>query len=163
MSNKSIIESLLYVKGDKGISINEIKKCIDISAKEIKDFIKEIGLKHENDEDSGLTVKNYGDHYFLLTKKENYDAIQKLNTLKDKNILTPALMQVLAIIAHKYPCSLPDVEKIRCGAASEAAIKKLEDLGLIINIGRATTPGCPFLYEPTNHFLSLMGIKSLKE
>ena len=41
-NTKSIIESLLYMKGSDGTTINEIKKVVNISADDIRRILKEM-------------------------------------------------------------------------------------------------------------------------
>ena len=71
-------------------------------------------------------------------------------------------MEALAIIAYNAPCPGSKVEQIR-GKDASTIIARLQALGLIENKGRATTPGCPYLYDVTSKFFDRFGIKSIKE
>jgi segregation and condensation protein B len=97
-----------------------------------------------------------------LTKPENKEFIAKLLDVRVKNPLSPAAMEALAIVAYNHPCTSTLIEEKRT-TNSDAAVAKLEALGLIANVGRATTPGRPYLYEVTQKFFNLFGIKSLSE
>ena len=162
MNYKSIIESILYVSGEEGIEINEIKKVIDLPTNDIRNLIKELSQQYGNNSDSGLLIKVYGDHYYMLTKPENKDVLSKLIEIKTKNPLNQPLLETLAIIAYNQPCTRGKIEEIR-NMDPSYAIDKLENLDLIKNVGRADTPGSPYLYEVTQKFFDLFGIKSLKE
>jgi len=162
MNNKSVIESILYTVGIEGIEISSIKKVLDIPTDEIRNLIKEIGNKMANDPECGFTIKAYGERYYLLTKQENHEALAKLIDVKTKNPLTPALLETLAIIAYNQPCTRSKIEEIR-NIDPTFAVERLIELGLIENLGRAETPGTPFLYGVTQKFFELFGIKSLKE
>jgi segregation and condensation protein B len=162
MNIKSIIEGILYVSGNDGIDVNDIKKVINLPVDDIRKVIKEIQTSYDHDPDRGFIIKPYGTHYYLLTKPENREFISKLIDVRLKNPLTPALMETLAIIAYNNPCTGVKVDEIR-GTTSENALKRLETLKLIQNTGRANTPGRPYIYEITQNFFNLFGIKSLDE
>lgn len=162
MSNKSVIESILYTVGSEGVELSAIKKVLNIPTNEIKDLLKQIAKSMAENEDSGLCIKVFGDKYYLLTKEKNHEFLAKLVDIKTKNPLTPALLETLAIIAYNQPCTRSKIEEIR-NIDPTFAVDRLIELGLIINTGRADTPGNPFLYEVTQKFFELFGIKSLKE
>lgn len=160
MNNKSIIESILYTSGNDGVDINTFKKVLGIESEEIIKLINELKTKYESDQDSGLLIKKYGNSFYLLSKEDNNQDIAKAMNYASKNPLTPAMMEVLAIIAYNNPCTSTKIEKIR-GVDSKNAISKLIALNLIKEAGRDTTPGCPYLYKTTQEFLNLFGIKAL--
>ena len=162
MNYKSIIESILYTVGSEGIELSAIKKVLDIPSQQIKDLLKEIAVKMANDQDSGLCIKIFGERYYLLTKETNYDALAKLVDVKSKNPLTPALLETLAIIAYNQPCTRTKIEEIR-NIDPTFAVDRLVELGLVENLGRADTPGNPYIYGVTQKFFELFGIKSLKD
>lgn len=160
MNNKSIIESVLYTSGNDGVDINTFKKVLGIESEEIIKLINELRTKYESDQDSGLLIKKYGNSFYLLSKEDNNQHIAKAMNYASKNPLTPAMMEVLAIIAYNNPCTSTKIEKIR-GVDSKNAISKLIALNLVKEAGRDTTPGCPYLYKTTQEFLNLFGIKAL--
>jgi segregation and condensation protein B len=162
MTNKAIIQGLLYIAGNDGIELNAIKKVINISVDEIRSTIKELKKDYDADENNGLTIKIYGSSYYLLTKPEIKEYVSKLVDVRVKNPLSPAIMETLAIIAYNHPCTGSKIEEIR-GINSDNAIKRLVDLKLIENTGRTSTPGRPYLYELTKNFFNLFGIKNLSD
>lgn len=162
MNNKSVIESILYTVGSEGIELSNIKKVVDIPTNDIKNILKELASSYANNPDSGLCIKAYGEKYYLLTKEANYDFLAKLIDIKNKNPLTPALLETLAIIAYNQPCTRSKIEDIR-NMDPTFAVDRLIELGLIENLGRADTPGNPYLYQVTQKFFELFGIKSIKE
>ncbi|MDR2369087.1 MAG: SMC-Scp complex subunit ScpB [Mycoplasmataceae bacterium] len=162
MNIKSVIESILYVSGNDGIDISDIKKVVNIPTDDIRKVIQAMKESYDNNPDSGFIIKPYGTHYYLLTKPVNKEFISKLIDVRLKNPLSPAVMETLAIIAYNNPCPGVKVDEIR-GTSSENALKRLESLELIKNIGRAATPGRPYIYEITQKFFNLFGIKSLQD
>jgi len=162
MNYKSILESILYTVGSEGIELAAIKKVVDLPVPEIKNILKELATEMANDENCGLCIKMFGEKYYLLTKEKNHEFLAKLVDIKTKNPLTPALIETLAIIAYNQPCTRAKIEEIR-NMDPTFAVDRLIELGLIENMGRADTPGNPYLYQVTQRFFELFGIKSLKE
>lgn len=162
MNYKSIIQSILYTVGSEGIELSSLKKVLDINTNDIKNVIKELAKDMADNENCGLCIKVFGDKYYLLTKEKNHEFLAKLVDIKTRNPLTPALLETLAIIAYNQPCTRAKIEEIR-NIDPTFAVDRLIELGLVQNTGRADTPGNPFLYEVTQKFFELFGIKSLKE
>jgi segregation and condensation protein B len=126
MNDKAKIEGILLVSGSKGISVVEIKKMFDNkTADDIKEIIKEISKKYENDDECGFTIKVFGNTFYLLTKSNLKNDIEKVVTNYRKTPLTPAIMEILSIIAYNSPCTISTVENIR-GTSADNIIKKLE-------------------------------------
>lgn len=161
-NTKSIIESLLYIKGRDGTTVNEIKKVINLPVDDIRKLLKEMKKEYDQNVDRGITIQQYGDTYRLLTKKENHNILTLIYDTKTKSPLTQSLLETLAIVAYNQPCPSSLIEKIR-GHNALNGLEKLTKLDLIKCIGRANTPGKPYLYEITNKFYDLFGIKSMKE
>lgn len=161
-NTKSIIESLLYIKGRDGTTVNEIKKVINLPVDDIRKLLKEMKKEYDQNVDRGITIQQYGNTYRLLTKKENHDILTLIYDTKTKSPLTQSLLETLAIVAYNQPCPSSLIEKIR-GHNALNGLEKLTKLDLIKCIGRANTPGKPYLYEITNKFYDLFGIKSMKE
>ena len=63
----AIVEGLLFIRGDIGVSEEEILSLI--KQEELEEVIKELKDKYAL-ENSGITLKKYGDLYKLTTKEE---------------------------------------------------------------------------------------------
>ena len=161
-NNKSIIESVLYVSGDEGIKVADLKKVLDLATDDIRKLLNEMKKEMDNDPNRGITIECFEDTYHLLTKKENHDELTKLFDIKIKNPLTSSMLETLAIIAYNMPCPTSKVEQIR-GHNAINTIQKLLKLELIKNLGRSNMPGRPYVYEVTNKFYDTFGIKDIKE
>lgn len=159
---KSIIESALYVVGQTGVSIGDLRRMTNASTSTIKKIIKDWSSELEKDTSRGILIKQFGDYYKFYSKPSNKEDLNKLITIKYKNPLSTKVMEVLAIIAYNQPCTKAIIEEIRLKDPT-ATIQKLIDLGLVIDAGRASTPGCPILYTVTPKFYDIFGIKSLSE
>jgi segregation and condensation protein B len=76
--------------------------------------------------------------------------------------LSPAALETAAIVAYRQPVTKAAVERIR-GVDSEYTIRTLLHRRLIVELGRAETPGRPFLYGTGFEFLERFGLTSLDE
>ncbi len=159
---KSIIESALYVVGQTGVSIGDLRRMTNASSALIKKILKDWSNELEKDSSRGILIKQFGDYYKFYSKPSNKEDLNKLITIKYKNPLSSKVMEVLAIIAYNQPCTKAIIEEIRLKDPT-GTIQKLIDLGLVIDAGRASTPGCPILYTVTPKFYDIFGIKSLAD
>lgn len=76
--------------------------------------------------------------------------------------LSPAALEVLAIIAYQQPITRAEIEQIR-GASAEHALRRLLELDLIRIAGRKAEIGRPLLYATTPRFLAHFGLRSLED
>ncbi len=161
MNKKPILEGLLYIVGDEGISLNELLEILDITKEELNNVIISLSKDYENS-DRGLTLECYGNKIKMVTKKEYADYYQKLFNSSENKTLTPAALETLAIIAYNEPVTRITIDEIR-GVNSSHLVRKLLFLNLIKEAGKSDLPGKPNLYVTTDEFLDYFGIKSTND
>ena len=76
--------------------------------------------------------------------------------------LSPAALEVLAVIAYNQPVSRSFIEQVR-GVDSSSTVTKLLDKGLIEEAGRLDLPGKPVAFQVTDTFLRVFGLGSLAD
>ncbi|WP_051599980.1 SMC-Scp complex subunit ScpB [Mycoplasma elephantis] len=161
MRNK-IIEALLYIQGDQGLSLEQIKYVFDLmtideAKKVIKDFIS-----YFNQQDRGIKVVSFNDIYKFATREGVKEAVEKLVSIKRRGKLTNGMMEVVGIIAYKQPITRGGINKIR-GVDSNSLVQSLIDKKLIEEVGKSPTPGNPALFGVTNKFYDYFKLKTLSE
>ena len=161
MKNKAVLEGLLFVVGEDGLTLDQIEEVLELNEEEVKELVNELKHSYE-DEDRGLRIDFLGNRLKLTTKFEHREYYQKLLENPDTNILSQAALETLAIIAYNEPITRIQVDKIR-GVSSGQMIRKLVAKGLIKESGRSDLPGRPILYETTNDFLDYFGLKTIEE
>ena len=161
MNFNSILESLLFVVGDEGLSLEEIKNILEIDDDALKKVIEQLNINYCNS-DRGIELTMLGNRLKLITKKENKQYIQKLVDINDSDVLTETALETLAIIAYNQPVTRVMVDEIR-GVSSSYIIRKLLYKNLICEIGRSETAGRPVLYGTTPLFLDYFGLKSIDD
>ena len=159
--NKAVLEGLLFVVGEEGLSLNQIEDVLSISEEEAKELIRKLKKDYE-DESRGLRIDFLGNRFKITTKFEHKEYYQKLLENPETNTLSQAALETLAIIAYNEPITRIKVDEIR-GVGSATLIRKLVAKGFVKEGGRSTLPGRPILYEVTNEFLDYFGLSSTED
>ena len=161
MKNKAVLEGLLFVVGEDGLTLDQIEEVLGLKEEEVKELVNELKHSYEN-EDRGLRIDFLGNRLKLTTKFEHREYYQKLLENTETNTLSQAALETLAIIAYNEPITRMQIDKLR-GVGSSQMIRKLVAKGLVKESGRSDLPGRPILYETTNDFLDYFGLSNIKE
>ena len=157
----AILEGLLYVQGDIGLTIEQVMDILEIDMESAKNLVYELKQNYEN-EDRGLRINYLGNTFKLTTKEEHKEYYQKLITDSKTQVLSNAALEVLAIIAYNEPITRVEIDKLR-GVESVYILRRLLAKGLIKECGRSTLPGKPILYKTTDEFLDCFGLSSKED
>ena len=155
----SVLEGLLFVAGDDGISLEEASYILELERSAVRQLLDELKKRLE-EENSGLELLLTASHYKLVTKASLKSYIEKYAVSPYSSQLSQASLETLAIIAYKQPVTRVDIESIR-GVQSSGSIQKLLLRDLIEEAGRLETPGRPKLYKTTAYFMDYFGLESL--
>jgi segregation and condensation protein B len=157
---KLIIESLLFA-GEAPIQLKKIHEVFpDVSLKELREILEKLKEEYENLNRS-FYLREVANGYQLCTKPEYAGWIRKLKKTRPSR-LSPATMETLAIIAYKQPITRAEIEQIR-GVDTAGILRSLLEKKLIKITGKKDVPGRPLLYGTTSKFLTMFGLKGLKD
>ena len=159
--NKAVLEGLLFVVGEDGLTLEQIEDVLGVDEDTAKSLIMELKKDYE-DETRGLRIDFLGNRFKITTKFEHKEYYQKLIENPETNFLSQAALETLAIIAYNEPITRIQVDTIR-GVGSTSIIRKLVAKGFIKESGRSDMPGRPILYETTHEFLDYFGLSSIDE
>jgi segregation and condensation protein B len=81
---------------------------------------------------------------------------------RNKQKLSIAALETLAIVAYKQPITKVEIEAIR-GVNADAVTRNLTNLGFVKIEGRKEVVGRPFLFVTTRKFLEYFGLNSLRD
>lgn len=161
MNLLGVLEGILFVVGDEGVTLKQVCEILNISMEEAKSLLSE--LKSTYDADTrGIRISYLGDSFKLTTKKEHKEYYQKLIENPESNTLSQAALETLAIIAYNQPITRVEIDEMR-GVNNMHMIRKLVAKGLIKEAGKSTMPGRPNLYATTSEFLDYFGLSSISE
>ena len=158
---KAILEGLLFVSGDEGLSKKQILSILEITTEELDELIKQLTFDYDS-KDRGINLETFGGKLKLVTKKEHAPYYKKLYSNSETNSLSSSALETLAIIAYNAPVTRVVVDEIR-GVSSAHIIRKLAFMNFIKEVGRSELPGRPILYGVTDQFLDYFGLNSIDD
>lgn len=157
----AVLEGLLFLNGEEGISFEKIKDILEIDDSKLNELLDTLNNKYL-EPTSGLRLVKFDNFYKITTKEEHKDYYKKLVELEDDSLLSQACLETLAIIAYNGPVTRMKVDEIR-GINSSHMIRRLIAKNLVEDIGKTDLPGRPHLYNVTKDFLDYFGIESIKD
>ena len=157
---KGRIEAVLYVAGEP-ILTDELARALNVTRKELDAALKE--LRDEYDfQQRGWILRIFGSHVQLATRPLYAEDVVRLLQPAQRQSLSQAIMETLAVVAYRQPVTKAEIEQIR-GVKCDYSVQSLTNKGLIREVGRKDTVGHPILYGTTDKFLDHFGISSLED
>lgn len=154
---EAVIEGLLYVQGDLGLTIKEIAEILEVDEEEAKNLVYNL-KKYYDDNNRGLRINFLGNSVKLTTREEHKQYYTKLLETPS-NGLSNSAIETLAVIAYNEPITRGEVDNFR-GVDSSYVMRRLLAKGLIKECGRSDKIGRPTLYKTTDEFLDYFGMAS---
>ncbi len=161
MNLKAVLEGLLFVAGDDGVSASKLAEIMEIDSSEVLKLIDELSEDCKS-ESRGVQVKQFGDLYKFVTKEEHSKYYKKLVDEDISDSLSNSALEILAIVAYNQPITRVTIDEIR-GVSCAHIVRKLVMKNLVKEVGRSELPGRPLLYGVTDQFLDYFGLKSLDD
>ena len=154
------IEAILFVAGEP-VRIEELAKALNVTVRAVENEVTK--LRDEYDfHQRGFTLKRFGHQVQLATRALYATDVVHLLQPVQRQSLTQAAMETLAVVAYKQPVTRAEVEQVR-GVKCDYSIQSLVNKELIMEVGRKDTLGRPILYGTTENFLAHFGLTSLEE
>ena len=157
---KGRIEAVLYVAGD-AVRSADLARALNVDNATLQAALKELRDEYDYGQ-RGLMLRIFGEHVQLTTRPlYAMDVVHLLQPVQ-KQSLSQAIMETLAVIAYRQPVTKGEIEQVR-GVKCDYSVQALINKGLITELGRKETLGRPILYGTTDSFLSHFGIESLAD
>ena len=86
---EGILEGLLYVQGDNGLTLKEIMSILSLSEEDTKKLVYQLKIHYE-EENRGLRLSYLGNTLKLTTKQEHKEYYEKLLENPRTHILSQA-------------------------------------------------------------------------
>lgn len=163
MNKKELIsafEAVLFASGEP-MGIERFSQVFEISPDEVievMDALSQKLIKNSN----GFELVRLENMYQLATKKEYALYIKKAFDIRRRTPLSPAALEVLAVVAYNQPVTKSFIEQVR-GVDCSGVVTTLIEKGLLEERGRLELPGKPLLYGTTKNFLRSFSISDLSE
>ncbi|MBR1779701.1 MAG: SMC-Scp complex subunit ScpB [Clostridia bacterium] len=157
---QAIIEAILFAYAEP-LKIDKLSRSLGIDKVTVFKLLENIIDKYDQQE-SGICIVKLNDQYQMCAKPIYAEYIRKIMDARRNSPLSPAAMEVLAIVAYNQPVTKSFIEQVR-GVDCAGSISNLVNKDLIEEKGRLDLPGKPLLYGTTLNFLKCFGISSLDE
>jgi segregation and condensation protein B len=158
---KTIIEGLLFMAGDEGLTKRQLADILELDAELASDLVYDLQRDLER-EGRGIQIAEVAASYRLTTHLEHAPYFERMAYTPTRSQLSQAALETLSIVAYRQPITRISIEEIR-GVKSDRAIQSLVSKDLIEEVGRAEQIGRPILYGTTKSFLDYFGLPSIKE
>ena len=155
-----IIEAILFVSGEP-VQLGAVVRALEVTELEVSAAADELASDYDYNR-RGICLKRFGSHIQLSTRPDYAPQIEKLLQPIQKQSLSQAALETLAVVAYKQPVTRLDIEAVR-GVKCDYSVQSLMNKGLIEEVGRKETLGRPILYGTTDAFLSHFGLTSLED
>ncbi len=155
-----ILEAILFVSGEP-LQIAALATALEVTELEVSAAADELASDYDYNR-RGICLKRFGSHIQLSTRADYAPQIEKLLQPVQKQSLSQAALETLAVVAYKQPVTKLEIEAVR-GVKCDYSVQSLVNKGLIQEVGRKETLGRPILYGTTDTFLSHFGLSSLED
>ena len=157
----AILEAMLFASPEP-LTIEEIEAALPaVGREQIVHGLEELSRALQRP-DRGLRLEKVAGGWRLVTRPELAEPLRALFRFRNQKRLTPAALDVLAIIAYAQPITAPEIQEIR-GTDPSWAIRVLLERKMIRTVGRRKVVGRPILYGTTREFLLHFGLDSLDD
>lgn len=156
---KGKIEAILFASGEP-VEISRMGKFFNISKKEIKEKLEEL-KKDYLANSSGLTIVEKKEKVQLSSEPSFGETVMKFMKREIGESLSPAALEILAVVAYRGPLTRAQIEYIR-GVNCSFMLRGLAMRGLI---ERKENPNDSrsYLYEISFDFMNSLGVKKLED
>lgn len=154
------MEAVLFASGEP-MSLDRLSQIFELSPEKTEKALLSLGesLKAQG---RGIELLQLENTWQLATVKSYAGYIKKAFDIRRKTPLSPAALEVLAVIAYNQPVTKAFIEQVR-GVDCSGVVATLAEKELIEERGRLELPGRPLLYGTTKNFLRCFSISDLSE
>lgn len=157
---KTVLEVALLTSQEP-LPYAELKKLFDeeYSTDTLRRLLEDLRRDWQG---KGVELVHVASGWRFRARPEYQPFIDRLNPQNPPRY-SRAVLETLAIIAYRQPCTRGDIEEIRGVAVSPNIIRALEARGWIDVVGHKEVPGRPELFATTRAFLDDLNLSSLEE
>lgn len=157
---KAHLEAVLFANAEP-VTSQRLADILEADEETVERVL--LTLRDDCDDDCrGVQLIRLESGWQYATKSESGDYVKKALDHRRNTPLTPAALEVLAIIAYNQPVSRSFIEQVR-GVDSSTTVASLVEKELVCEAGRLDLPGRPIAFKTTDAFLRAFGISSLNE
>lgn len=157
---KRVLETALLITSEP-LTLPDLKRLFeeDLASETVRKVLDDL---REDWEGRGVELVSVASGWRFRARPESQKFLDRLSPQKPPKY-SRAVLETLAIIAYRQPCTRGDIEEIRGVTVSSNILKSLEARGWIDVIGHREVPGRPGIYATTKTFLDDLNLRSLEE
>lgn len=157
----SAVEAVLFACGEP-IELEKLAAAAEMEKSEAERMIERLNDRYA-EAGSSLTISKLGGSYQMMTKPQYARYIKTALETRKQAPLSPAALEVLAIVAYNQPVTRGFVDQVR-GVDSSGVMRSLVERDLLEEHGRLNdVPGRPIAYRTTENFLRCFKLNSLDD
>jgi segregation and condensation protein B len=156
-----IIEALLFVGG---APLTAAAACEAVRGLTPETFAQALDTLNQSyrRQNRPYTIRPQETGYVLMLRPAFRGVMEKLYGPAREARLSPAAVDVLALVAYRQPVTRQEVDSLR-GADSASLLRQLVRRGLITIVQRGEASARQVYYGTTPRFLELFGLKDLED
>ena len=153
------LEALLFVD-DSPVDEPALAAALRVPVRRVRTELTALAADYDQRR-AGIELRRVGEGWRLYTREEHAPVVERHLLEGQRNRLTQAALETLAVIAYRQPVTRARVSGIR-GVGVDAVVRTLTSRGLIREAGSDPDTGGG-LYVTTPLFLERLGLSSLDE
>ena len=135
------LEAMLFAHAEP-VETARLADALRLDADEVTTLLQKLQKRYDEQE-SGMVILYFEPDRWQMTTRPYYgEMVKRILDTRRNAPLSPAALEVLAVIAYNQPVSRSFIEQVR-GVDSSSTVTKLLDKGLIEEAGRLDLPGKP--------------------
>jgi segregation and condensation protein B len=157
---RRIVEAMLFIGGAPLTFERAAEALRGLTAEQFRAFLEELNRDYrQQGRPYRIQARERG--YELVLQPRFRSVLDRLYGSTREARLSPAALDVLALVAYRQPITRQEVEALR-GAESGSALRQLVRLGLIV-VQRGDAEQREVAYSTTSRFLTLFQLRSLDD
>jgi segregation and condensation protein B len=153
------LEALLFVV-DAPVDEPTLAAALRCPVRRVREELAALAADYDSRR-AGIVLRRVGEGWRLYTREEHAPVVERHLLEGQRNRLTQAALETLAVVAYRQPVTRARVSAIR-GVGVDAVVRTLTSRGLIREAGADPDTGGG-LYVTTPLFLERLGLTSLDE
>ena len=155
------VEAILFACGEP-VELEKLAAAAEIEKEATERIIERLNDRYA-EQGSALTIGKLDGSYQLMTKPQFARYIKTALETNRQKPLSPAALEVLAIVAYNQPVTQGFVSQVR-GVDRGGGMRSLVERDLLEEHGRLNgVPGHPIAYRTTDNFLRCFKLNSLDD
>lgn len=155
------LEAMLFAHAEP-VEVERLADAMRLSVAETESLLERLQTRYD-EEECGFALLRFGPDRWQMTTRPYYgEMVKRILDTRRNAPLSPAALEVLAVIAYNQPVSRSFIEQVR-GVDSSSTVAKLLEKGLIEEAGRLDLPGKPVAFQVTDTFLRVFGLRGLQD